>query len=536
MLKQLSLVLVLTAAWPTCTAIAQTTNINVSINLTAQTRPAHSISLSNMPVAPFGVVTVRADLTYPAGQGGNSRLGDNQGTISFVFNRLDSFDVSVDIPDAPGTGAFPKNFTGSISGGAGAYKGATGTMSLTVRLDNFGNNMVTGNGSVIASGKTTSFTLSQPLTLHTGSNGDNNNFSGNGTVTPIGNATATFNLVGNQGGSDGVLTLAFNSTDSVRFYISYIGDGPPPPNTQATAVGGTGAYAGAVGSLTINFGQTLTGIGSITQRGAGAPAPTITQVSTAYGLDETAQNAFIVIKGTNLVPSNTSKDGVIWSNAPEFASGRMPTLLQGISVKVNDLPAYVYFFCSAATDPACASDQLNVLTPLDNKTGLVRVVVSNNGVDSTPFIVPMNTAEPSFLIFNTQGYVAAVHPDGSLIGPTSLYPGFSTPAKAGETILAFAVGFGLPTTPLVQGSSTQIGPLPTSPNPQNPQGPTSPQCFLGTIQAKIAAATLILPGLYQFNLVVPQNAPSGDNLIVCSYNGLGGFVAFTPAGNLLTVQ
>ena len=530
MLKQMTFFLVLTAAWPAGTAIAQTTNINVNFNLTTQTHPAHSISVSNMSVAPFGVVTVRADLTYPAGQGGNGRLGDNQGTISLVFNRLDSFDVSVDIPDAPGTGAFPKNFTGSISVGAGAYKGATGTMSLTVRPDNFGNDMVTGNGSVTASGKTTSFTLSQPLTLHTGSNGDNNNFSFSGTVTPIGNATATFNLVGNQGGADGVLTLAFNSTDSVRFYVSYTGEGPPPPNTQATALGGTGAYAGAVGSMTINFGQTLTGIGSITQRGAGLPVPTITQVSTAYGLDETAQNAFIVIKGTNLVPSNTPKDGVIWSNAPEFASGMMPTVLQGISVKVNDVPAYVYFFCSAATDPACASDQLNVLTPLDAKSGLARVVVTNNGVDSSAFVVPMTPAEPSFLIFNTQGYVAAVHADGTLIGPTSLYPGYTTPAKVGETILAFAVGFGLPITSLVQGSSTQFGPLPRS------QSPPSPQCLIGTIQANIDAATLISPGLYQFNLVVPQNTPPGDNLILCSYNGFGGFVAFTPAGNLLTVQ
>ena len=533
MLKRMSFAVAVAAVWPAFTAMAQTTNINLNLSLTTQTHPSHSLTLSNKSVSPFGVVAVRNDLTYPGDKNGG-RAGDDQGTISFAFNRLDSFDVSVVIPDGPGNGPFPRKFTGNISGGAGAYTGATGTMSLTLNADNSGNSL-SGNGSVTASGKTTAFTLSSPVPLFGASDsGDHNFFTGSGSVSPIGNATATLNLVGNSEGNDGILTLAFNSTDSVKFYITYSGDGPPPPNTAAMAVGGTGAYAGAMGAITITLAQAgqsfaVTGSGSITRAGGGATAPSITQVSTAYGFDGIAQNAFIVIKGTNLVPSNTPKEGVIWSNAPEFASGKMPTVLQGIGVKVNDVPAYVYFFCSAATSPACASDQLNVLTPLDNKTGQARVTVNNNGLESAPFIVPMNPAEPSFLIFNTQGYVAAVHADGTLIGPTSLYPGSSTPAKRGETILTFAVGFGLPTTPLVQGSSTQFGALPTS------RSPPSPQCFIGTTQAD-ASATLITPGLYQFNLLVPQSTPPGDNLVFCSYNGFGGFVAFTPAGNLLTVQ
>jgi uncharacterized protein (TIGR03437 family) len=119
----------------------------------------------------------------------------------------------------------------------------------------------------------------------------------------------------------------------------------------------------------------------------------------------------------------------------------------------------------------------------------------------------MRQVEPSFLVFNTQGYVAAVHSDGSLIGPTSLYPGYTMPAKGNEQILVFAVGFGLPTTALVPGSSTQFGPLPQR------QSPPSPQCFIGTTLATVAAATLISPGLYQFNLVVPNNAAHGDNLM-----------------------
>ena len=517
------------------TAFAQqSTNVNLNITLTTQTRPQRSIAVANRSVSPFGVVAIRIDVTHLRGTSGNAASND-QGTITFALNRVDRFDVSVEIPNGPGTGGGSKTFTSNISGGSGAYQGATGTVSFTLGADNFGNNILSGNGSVTASGKTTPFSLSPPLPLFLNPiNGDHNAFTGSGALTPIGNTTVKFDLDSNSaGGNDGILTLTFNSADSVSFYLSYDVDGPPPPNTQLVAVGGTGAYAGATGTITATTTQTgstltVTGSGSITQRGAGAA--TITQVGTAYGFDETAQNTFIVIKGTNLVPSNTPKDGVIWSNAPEFASGKMPTVLQGIGVKVNDKPAFVYFFCSAVTDPACASDQINALTPLDTKTGQVRVTVSNNGVESPPFAVPMRQVEPSLLVFNTQGYVAAVHPDGTLLGPTSLYPGSTTPAKGNETILVFAVGFGLPTTTLVPGSSTQFGPLPRS------QNPPSPQCFIGTSTATVAAATLISPGLYQFNLVVPGNAPRGDNLIFCSYTLPGNPSFFTPVGNLITVE
>ncbi len=515
-------------------AVGQTTNLNLNLTFATQTRPQRSSGLTQRMIAPFGLVAVKTDLAYLKAQQG-ARLGPDQGTVSIVINRLDSFDIGVEFPNGPGSPTGPRNFTANITGGRGAYKDATGALNLTFNTD-LGGATLAGGGSVVAAGRTTSFTLNPPVPLFNSPiSGDRNVFTGNGTVTPIGNATANMTFeTNNTAGNDGILTVTFNATDSMRFHLSYSVDGPPPPNTVAVCVGGTGAYAAVTGSITLDtvFNQsagslTVTGAGSITTRPAGAP--TITEVSTADGPAEIAQNTFIVIKGRNLVPATTSKDGVVWSNAPEFASGRMPTVLQGIGVKVNDVPAYVYFFCSAATNPACASDQINVLTPLDNKRGQARVTVSNNGVESAPFAVSMQQVQPALLTIGAQGHVAAVHVDGSLVGPASLYPGFTTPARRGETILVFAVGFGLPTTPLVQGSATQFGPIPQTQNPQ------SPTCTIGTAPTTVAAATLISPGLYQFNIVVPSNALVGDNLVYCQYSPPG-LAAFTPPGNLLAVQ
>jgi uncharacterized protein (TIGR03437 family) len=107
-----------------------------------------------------------------------------------------------------------------------------------------------------------------------------------------------------------------------------------------------------------------------------------------------------------------------------------------------------------------------------------------------------------------------------LIGPVSLYPGASTPAGARETVVAYAVGFGLPRQAITAGSSTQSGTL-----------ATLPVCTINGNPATVTFAGLISPGLYQLNLAVPANTPSGDNPIACKYSG-----ATTQSGSLLTVQ
>jgi len=249
-------------------------------------------------------------------------------------------------------------------------------------------------------------------------------------------------------------------------------------------------------------------------------AGSITSVTTAFAGPVIAQNTFIVIKGANLVPATTPATGTIWSSAPSFASGLMPTELGGVSVTVNNKPAFVEFFCSAATASICPQDQLNILTPLDNTTGPVQVVVTSGGVSSPAFSVNMQAVAPSFLLFSAAGYIAATHANNIPVGATNLYPGLSTPAQAGETIVLYAVGFGLPTTALVNGSATQSGPL-----------PVLPVCQVGGAPASLAFAGLTSPGLYQLNLTIPAAAVNGDNAVSCTYSGVA-----TPAGDLITVQ
>src|SRR6185503_18101852 len=106
-------------------------------------------------------------------------------------------------------------------------------------------------------------------------------------------------------------------------------------------------------------------------------------------------------------------------------------------------------------------------------------------------------------------YVAAT--EGRFyVGPTSLSsPGFPfLPAQPGDTIAIYAFGFGLPSTPLVNGSASQSGELPSKPVIQ-----------IGGVPATISFAGVISPGLYQFNVIVPSTVPNGDNLVTCTYAG-----------------
>ena len=256
---------------------------------------------------------------------------------------------------------------------------------------------------------------------------------------------------------------------------------------------------------------------------AAAAIPAITSVGVANGGTDIAQNTWIVIRGTNLTPTYTPQNGVVWSTAPEFASGHLPTQLSGfpVTVTVNQRPAYLYFFCAAATS-SCAGDQINVLTPLDDTVGPVQIVVAVGGVSSAPFTVNMRGAAPAFPLVPATQYSLATHADNSLVGPVSLSaPGYPfTPARPNETISFYGFGFGLPSAGLASGSAAQSGTLPALPGIQ-----------IGGLPASVTYAGVVSPGLYLFNVVVPGDVPSGDNSVTCTYGG-----ASIAAGTRIAVQ
>jgi uncharacterized protein (TIGR03437 family) len=229
--------------------------------------------------------------------------------------------------------------------------------------------------------------------------------------------------------------------------------------------------------------------------GANAGAPAVAMIANAFG--ETAviaPNTWVEIKGNNLAPSGHTR---IWGDA-DFVGGSMPTSLDGVNVTVNGKNAFVYYI---------SPTQINILTPPDPLPANVDVRV-NNGAAATSMNVAGASTSPSFFVFDAS-HVTAIHADGSIIGPANLYPGVSTPAKPGETIIIYANGLGTTSSPIVSGSPSQSGTL-----------PVLPVIKIGGATAAVQFAGLVSPGLYQLNIAVPDTASNGDLPITGTYNGV----------------
>jgi len=208
-----------------------------------------------------------------------------------------------------------------------------------------------------------------------------------------------------------------------------------------------------------------------------------------------APGAWITIYGENLAPATRT-----WNPATEIVSGRLPASLDGVSVRINNRPASVYFI---------SPRQINVQAPADDAVGMVQVIVTTAAGASDPVTVNLQPFQPGFFLF-PQSYVAAVRADGVYIGPAGLLQGLPTvPARPNDVVVLFGTGFG-PTNPAVPAGEAFQGAAPLS----------SPVAIrIGNANASVLFAGLSGAGLYQFNVAIPD-LPEGDHAVSAVAGGV----------------
>jgi uncharacterized protein (TIGR03437 family) len=138
---------------------------------------------------------------------------------------------------------------------------------------------------------------------------------------------------------------------------------------------------------------------------------------------------------------------------------------------------------------------------------------------SAPFNINVNAAQPGLLAppsfaINGKQYAVALFPDGTYVLPAGAIAGVtSRPAKPGETIVLYGVGFGPVTPAIPAGQLVQQANALTS----------GLQMFLGGILATASYAGLApnYTGLYQFNVIVP-NVATGDVPLTFTLNAVSG--------------
>jgi len=207
-----------------------------------------------------------------------------------------------------------------------------------------------------------------------------------------------------------------------------------------------------------------------------------------------APSSWISILGSNLSATTRS-----WTLS-DFVGNNLPTVLDGVSVKINGSPAYIYYI---------SPTQLNVLTPDGLPSGPVQVQVTTAGGTSTSFAATVGPVSPAFFLF-TAKYPAAVHVSGVPVGKVGLIAGANfAPAKPGETISLFGTGFGATNPPLPAGKLvTTAAPL-----------ANTVQVTIGGIVAKVPFAGVSGSGLDQLNVTIPQGLPDGDAAVLATIGG-----------------
>ncbi len=252
-------------------------------------------------------------------------------------------------------------------------------------------------------------------------------------------------------------------------------------------------------------------ITAIVQNGGTATAtPSIASngviMASAFGGYRTAApGAFIEIYGSNLAGTTRG-----WS-ASDFVNGAAPTMLDNVSVTIGGVPAYVSYVSPA---------QVNVEIPDGAPLGGVdAVVLTYNAQPSVASQILVTNLQGGILApasFNVNGkqYVAAFHADNSFV-TNGTVPGVQgTPAKAGETIVIYGLGFG-PVNPSTVSYSGQIA--------QGTSTLQNPVTFLfnGAFEATPVYQGLSpgLTGVDQFDVTIPQGLPAGDVSITVLQNG-----------------
>jgi trimeric autotransporter adhesin len=315
------------------------------------------------------------------------------------------------------------------------------------------------------------------------------------------------------------LTVSGGSSGSGAATLTFV----VAPNTSGASLNATITIAG----ISFNVTQASDQAAYICTNTTPPVVTSVDSASSYGGYSYFASGSWLEIKGANLAdPADPRLTAATnpgqWTSA-DFNGVNAPTVLDGISVSINGKPAYVWYL---------SPTQLNVQAPEDSTTGNVAITVTNCKATSQPFtfarkaLAPGMLAPSNYIAGGTPYMVATFASDGAYVLNTTAGATLglnSRPAKPGDLIIAYGIGFG-DVTPsilpgvIVQQSNSLVDPVTIS---------------FGSTDAALSYSGLAgsFVGLYEFYITVPSSLANGDYQINVTQNG-----TTVPQTMYLTVQ
>ncbi|MBZ5593824.1 MAG: IPT/TIG domain-containing protein [Acidobacteriia bacterium] len=244
---------------------------------------------------------------------------------------------------------------------------------------------------------------------------------------------------------------------------------------------------------------------------AAAQQPTVSSGGVVNSASFTKSNppgSLVTIFGTNM-----AKAGELLKGSSTPLTMQLQSSGEDVSVTVNGQPAPMFYVTATQT---------SVQLPWATIAGTGSIVVTRNGVKSSPQSLQVATFSPGIFTVNQQGTKGAWvinNNDGSVAQPAAgwPFPSIATrPAKAGDNLYFYITGLGpvSPSTSMKDGHA----PCPLSGCPANvvlPKTTTTPTVLIGSVA--IPAANLQFSGLspqfvgtYQVNFQMPSGVAASD--------------------------
>lgn len=179
----------------------------------------------------------------------------------------------------------------------------------------------------------------------------------------------------------------------------------------------------------------------------------------------------------------------------DFAGTSLPLSLDNVRVSVNGRPAAIAYI---------SPTQINALTPTEMDRGWARMQVETSEGSSEPVVVYQDRYSPALASYPGSNVAVAVAADGSLLGDRGTLSYVVRGARPGEVVQLFGTGFG-PVGPPWNGYELLV-------EPRILASPTL-DVRVGGLRAAVRWAGMVLPGLYQLNVEVPEKLPPGQWLL-----------------------
>jgi uncharacterized protein (TIGR03437 family) len=219
-------------------------------------------------------------------------------------------------------------------------------------------------------------------------------------------------------------------------------------------------------------------------------APAVVLNSASYlGAGQISPGSWVSIFGDRMA------EGTSTATAAPYPPG-----LGGTQVQLNDTALPVLYV---------SPSQVNALIPYSLTANTVpQLLIQRSGTVSVGLGVTLADVEPAIYAVNQQGTgqgAILISNTGILAAPPAVFPG-ARAVKRGEYLEVYCTGLGAVNNPPAAGV-----PAPTS----EPLATTvaTPVVTIGGVQATVVGYSGLAPGvvgLYQINVQVPANAPTGD--------------------------